>query len=79
MSVKQIDNVDVEVPLQPLGIHVGPVHHLHDIGVTNDGFEARDVLPDGKHIDNIVFESRGYLDEAGHAFIAFAAVLHIYC
>ncbi len=35
------------------------------------------MLPEGKHVDDIVFVAGAYLDEGGEALVAFRAVLQV--
>lgn len=79
VGVKEVEDVDVEVPLQPPGVHLRPVHHLNDALVLHDLLEQRHLPPNREHVDNIVPAPCGYLDQARHALVALAGVLHIHC
>jgi hypothetical protein len=45
VCVKQVDNVNVEISLEPFGVHLRAVHYFDDILVLDYLLEERNVLP----------------------------------
>lgn len=39
IGIEEVDNMDIEIPLQPLGVHFGSVHDFQDGGVANNFIE----------------------------------------
>lgn len=36
VSIEQVYNMDIEIPLQPFGVHLCSVHDFYDVGITDD-------------------------------------------
>lgn len=79
ISIKEIGNIDIKIPLQPLNIHLRTMHDLDNSLVLDDLAQQGDIFPDREHINNIILPSRTNLNQTSQSLITFVTVLKINC
>ena len=69
--------MNIEVSLQPFGIHLSSMHNFENIWITDDLLKSWHACPNRENINYIILFSGRYLYKTSKSLITFAAVLDI--